>query len=262
MQLVLIGNFHRRYPLKSVRAFLITLLLSVYTLWAATVFVAACLVIFIPAALLLPTVALRRQAGNITIRVFLLLCGIRLSVNGLDNLPSGGCIVVANHSSYIDGPILGAVLPPRFCLVIKREANQIPVVGFFLRRIDHQFVERTNPRGAARDAQQMIQRLRQGEEVGIFAEGTFVAAPGILPFKPGAFIGAIRSHVPVIPAAIRGTRHIFPANSMLIRPGTIRIQLLPAISTELGEESVREASRRIAEQARSSIAAVVEEPLV
>lgn len=248
--------------MKLVGTLLSNLLLSVYTLWAALVFVAACLLIFIPAALLLPTVTMRRRAGNLTVRVFLLLSGMRISVSGLDNLPTGGCIVVANHSSYIDGPILGAVLPPRFCLVIKREANTIPVVGFFLRRIDHQFVERNKPRGAARDAQQMIQRLRQGEEVGIFAEGTFVAEPGILPFKPGAFIGAIRSQVPVIPTAIRGTRRIFPANTMLMRPGKIEIQLLPAISTELGEHSVRETSRRIAEQARTTIAAVIQEPLV
>lgn len=195
-------------------------------------------------------------------RITLFLAGIRLSVCGLENLPKNGCVVVANHSSYIDGPILGSVLPPRFCLVIKREANSIPVLGFFLRRIDHQFVERQQPRGAARDAQQMIQRLRRGEEVGIFAEGTFKAEPGLLPFKPGAFVGAIRSKVPVVPVAIQGTRGIWPAHTLLLRPGAIQVTVLPAISSELNGQSLRETSQIIAQQARESIAAVVKEPLV
>lgn len=218
-------------------------------------------IVFIPSALLLPSIAQRRQAGNLTVRISLFLAGIRLSVSGLENLPANGCIVVANHSSYIDGPVLGAVLPPRFCLVIKREADSIPVVGFFLRRIDHQFVERQSPRGAARDAQQMIQRLRNGEEVGIFAEGTFKKDAGLLPFKPGAFIGAIRSQVPVVPVAIHGTRHIFPAEAKLMRPGPIKITVLPAIPSQLNGQSLRETSQKIAEQARETIAATVKEPL-
>lgn len=237
-------------------------LLLIYTVWALLVFTLLCIGIFMPCALLLPRVTQRRQAGNLTLRIALKLAAIKLTAKGLEHLPSGGCVVVANHSSYLDGPILAAVLPPQFCLVIKREASNTPLVGFFLRRIDHQFVERHQPRGAARDAQQLIQRLRRGEEVGVFAEGTFVAQPGILPFKPGAFVGAVRAQVPVVPAAISGTRHIFPAGSLLLRPGKIEVTLLPPIYSNHAQLTVREASKQIAAEARQAIADVVKEPLV
>lgn len=194
--------------------------------------------------------------------------GMRLVITGLENLPSGGCVVVANHSSYLDGPILASALPTRFSLVIKREAENIPTVGFFLRRVDHLLVDRTNPRQAAKDAKQIVQRLADGEAVGIFAEGTFYAEPGIHAFKPGGFVAAVRSQRPVAPVVISGTRHILPEQRLTLRPGIVRIDVLPAIETALHARTSdavptsRQQANSVAEHARVAIAQRLQEPLV
>lgn len=229
------------------------------------------MLLFAPLALLLPTLHWRRQAGVITVRLAMWLCGMRLVITGLNNLPKGGCVVVANHSSYLDGPILASALPTRFCLVIKREAENIPAVGFFLRRVDHLLVERHNPRQAAKDAKKIVERLANGEAVGIFAEGTFHAAPGIHRFKPGGFVAAVRNQRPVVPVAIRGTRHILPDQRRTLRPGTVRIDVLPAIQTTIEvtptnasdtAPTSRQQANAVAEQARETIAHHIQEPLV
>ncbi len=195
--------------------------------------------------------------------LFTILCGIRLRVSGLDKLPKTGCVVVANHCSYLDGPLLAAVLPPRFSMVIKREAGDIPLAGFFLNRLQHILVERKQARRAAQDAQQIIDHLEAGEAVGIFAEGTFHAEAGVHRFKPSAFIGACRHQVAVVPIAISGTRHIWPDKRRSLRPGQVAIEVMTALDTsQYSADSERQQARAVAEAAREVIAAHIGEPLV
>lgn len=196
-------------------------------------------------------------------RLFTTLCGIRLTVSGLNQLPKTGCVVVANHCSYLDGPLLAMALPPHFSMVIKREAGDVPLVGFFLRRLQHILVERKQARRAAQDAQQIIDHLEAGEAVGIFAEGTFHAQPGVHRFKPSAFIGACRHQVAVVPIGIQGTRHIWPDKRRSLRPGLVQIHVMPAINTaDYAAESERQQARVVAEAAREVIAKQIGEPLV
>lgn len=239
------------------------IIFALYTLWAALAFLSFLILLFVPLALLLPNLHWRRRAGGITVKLFMLFSGMRLQVNGLQNLPSGGCVVVANHCSYLDGPILAAALPSHFSLVIKREAGNIPLVGFFLKRVDHLLVERRNPRQAARDAEKIIQRLTNGDAVGLFAEGTFHAEPGVHSFKPSGFVGATRNNLPVVPVAMQGTRHIWPEKRLTLRPGLVTITILPLLYPSSDDGlSPRQKSKLLAEQARAQIAAHIQEPLV
>ena len=52
-----------------------------------------------------------------------------MRAHGIERLPDGACIIVANHASYVDGPLLFACLPPRFGFVIKKEASRIPLAA-------------------------------------------------------------------------------------------------------------------------------------
>ena len=73
----------------------------------------ACLLsVAVLAAVLLPTTRLRRAASRRMARLFFALSGLSLSLAGEDRLPAGACVVVANHASYLDGPLLYAALPP------------------------------------------------------------------------------------------------------------------------------------------------------
>ena len=67
--------------------------------------------------------------------------------------------------------------------------------------------------------------LLGGKSLFVFPEGTFVAARGLLPFRLGAFCAAVETALPVVPVAIRGTRRIFPADTLLLRPGHITVTI-------------------------------------
>lgn len=206
---------------------------------------------------LLPGLSLRRQAARGAARGLLRLAGVRLQVEGLENLPTAGCIVAANHASYLDGIILTAALPARFSFVIKREITSVPVVGTLLRRLGSHFVDRSGSRHGASDASRMFRAARRGEALGIFPEGTFIAEPGLQPFRLGGFLAAARSNLPVVPVGIRGSRHILRAGSWALRRRAIRVSIG---APETAPSADRPGALILQERIRDHIAALSNEP--
>lgn len=190
-------------------------------------------------------------------RAVFILAGVKTTVNGSENLPDGNSVVVANHASYVDGPLLKAYLPPRFSFVIKGEMRDIPFVHFLLRRSGSRFVERHSHEGSARDARAIIKAAKSGQGLAVFPEGTFRLEPGVGRFRAGAFAAARQGDMPVVPVAISGTRHILPAGRFLPRPGPIVIDILPPIMPADPEFSD---GKRLAEAARQRVIATLGEP--
>jgi 1-acyl-sn-glycerol-3-phosphate acyltransferase len=188
-------------------------------------------VLVLPVLLLTPSLSRRRAQVSGLARLALRLAGMRLELHGLDQLPQP-CIVVANHSSYLDGVVLAATLPPCFSFVIKREMSAVPLAGTLLRRIGAEFVERGDRIRGARDARRLLRNAAVGHSLVFFPEGTFSSDVGLLRFHIGAFAAAVRANLPVVPVAIRGTRHCLPPASPWPRPGTIRIEALAALPAQ------------------------------
>ncbi|HET7921718.1 MAG TPA: lysophospholipid acyltransferase family protein [Gammaproteobacteria bacterium] len=197
--------------------------------WLAALLFAA------PAAMLvicLPGRARRRRLARASARLLYRLMGVPIAVSGLENLPAGACIVAANHASYLDGPLLTAVLPARFGFVIKREIIRTPLAGRLVARLGSEFVDRFDRHAARGDANRLIQLARNGASLGVFPEGTFKAEPGLRAFHLGAFMAATRAGIPVVPVAIRGTRGILPADTLRPRAGHISVRILPPLSAD------------------------------
>ncbi len=74
-------------------------------------------------------------------------------------------------------------------------------------------------------AKDVIAALANGESMFVFPEGTFVRAPGLLPFRLGAFRAAAETGYPVVPLALAGTRQILPADTLLMRHGHITVTI-------------------------------------
>jgi 1-acyl-sn-glycerol-3-phosphate acyltransferase len=197
-------------------------------------------------ALLLPAMRWRRWSTRWLARVWLALAGLRLRVDGLEHLPAGSCVLVANHSSYLDGVVMTAALPPRFSFVIKREATDMPVMGFLLRRIGSEFVDRHSAGGRQRGARRVMQRAGQGHSLVFFPEGTFDSIVGLKRFHIGAFVAAARGGVPLVPAVILGARRLMPNGAIVPMPGTIRIEFMPSIDSDGREpDELRDAARDV-----------------
>ena len=195
-------------------------------------------------ALLVPSLPWRRSSTRWLARLWLALACLRLRVDGLENLPEGSCVLVANHSSYLDGVVMTAALPPRFSFVIKREATDMPVMGFLLRRIGSEFVDRHSAGGRQRGARRVMQRAGLGHSLVFFPEGTFDSVVGLKRFHIGAFVAAARGGVPLVPAVILGARRSMPNGAIVPMPGTIRVEILPSIDGDGREpDELRDTAR-------------------
>ncbi len=207
--------------------------------------------------IVVPGAERRRRLATGAAKATFVMAGVRVIVRGIDNLPADSCIVVANHSSNLDGFLLKGYLPPRFSFVIKGEMRDIPVVHFLLRRSGSKFVERNEISGSSRDARQIVKAAVGGQSLAFFPEGTFIKQPGIGRFRAGAFVAAVKGGLPVVPVAISGARDMLPSGRVLPRRTDLTIDILPAIAP--GDEGFGD-SKTLSELARQSILAVLDEP--
>jgi acyl carrier protein len=159
-------------------------------------------------------------------RFALAICGLRPHVAGLEHLQGlGSCVLVANHASYIDSIVLMATIPVEFHFIAKRALSDYPLIGTVIRKAEHITIEKAGLSDRLAGADEVAQRLRDGERLVIFPEGTFIRAPGLLPFRLGAFRAAVDSGRPIVPVALAGTRRALPEGTWLFRPTPITVTI-------------------------------------
>ena len=167
-------------------------------------------------------------------RGILNVTGVRLSVEGLDNIPKEGpCVFVANHRSYYDIPLLLASLDKPYGILAKEELEKIPLLSRWMKLLGCVFVQRDDVRASVRALNDATAIVESGRSFIIFPEGTRYKGEegGAGEFKAGAFRIAIKTGVPVVPVAISGARGLFEAHGNRTTPGTVRIRVLPPIQT-------------------------------
>lgn len=169
------------------------------------------------------------------------------------------CVLVANHASKLDAIIVLAVLPLSFALVGKSELQHQAWLRWPLQRLGVLFVRRGGLKRGPSDTERAIERLRAGDNLLFFPEGTFGDGPGLLPFHHGAFVAAVSVGAPVVPLAIRGTRTVLPDLGCLPRRGPIAVEIGNAIDPPEGADAATRSDTLLAE-ARAFIAARCGEP--
>jgi lyso-ornithine lipid O-acyltransferase len=131
-------------------------------------------------------------------RLLIRILGFHVRVHGV-MASTPPVLFVANHSSYLDIPVLGAIIPAAF--VAKSEVRHWPLFGHLARLQHTVFVERRSSRtGAHRD--EMRARLDGGQNLILFAEGTSSDGMRVLPFKSSLF-GALENKASPSPASIQ-----------------------------------------------------------
>ncbi len=194
------------------------------------------------------------------VRLYMLLAGIRLIVRGLDKLPAGRAVLIAaNHSSYFDAPVALTALPGRHSFVAKGELQNHWVPRVLLKRLTTIFVTRFDARRGVADTNRIAQTVKGGRSVVSFPEGTLSRMAGLLPFRLGIFMVAVRTNAAVVPVAIRGTRHALRDGTWVPRPGTIEVDVLDPIEPPVDQEEWQ-AAVTMRDAARAAILAEVGEP--
>lgn len=192
-----------------------------YALWARLM-----LGLFAPPGwalvMLLPSTASRWRALRGTLQLLRRCCGVPLRIRGLaaENWPAH-CIVVANHASYLDVVAMIAALPQPVSFVAKGELRESTLARVFLERLGVQFVERFDQQQSIEDSRRLIDLAQRGQPLMYFPEGTFTRAPGLLPFRMGAFIAAAEAGVPVLPISIRGSRNLLRGDEWMVHRSAV-----------------------------------------
>lgn len=156
-------------------------------------------------------------------RLFLKLTGTVPEVTAEADVPGRDCIVVANHSSYLDSLVLSAALPGSLTFVAKEELARQRIAGPFLRRLGTIFVRRTGVADSVEDTAILMDTVRRGERVVTFPEASLTRMPGLFPFRLGAFLAAAQTGKPVLPVVLRGTRTVLRGEQWFPRHGHIRV---------------------------------------
>ena len=199
-----------------------------YAAWWWTV-MGTCFALGWPAVMLLPRRQWRWKALHWLSGAALFAMGIPLAVSGIARIPRDRAIVMFNHSSYIDGLVVVAVLPHAPTFVAKQELAGQFFAGNVLRRLGALFVERYDLSGGLADTAAATKVAREGRLLLIFPEGTFTRRPGLLEFHLAPFKIACDADLPVIPGVIRGTRSILRSDQWFPRRGAASVDIAEPI---------------------------------
>jgi len=167
--------------------------------------------------------------------------GIKVRVHGLEGSEmSGPHIFASNHVSWFDVPALARALP-RYKFVAKAELFKIRIFGKAMRAAGMVEIQRDNRKAAFGAYDVAAERIKQGNSVVVFPEGTRGHAYPLRPFKKGPFVLAIAAGVPIVPVIVHGTIEIMKKGSVWAHPGTIDVHLLEPVSTTGVDYDHREA---------------------
>ncbi len=228
----------------------------IYGVWAAAMIAWLC-AIAVVLGRLCPRGRASRRLTQLEARIALGLAGLYPRRSGLEHIPPGAAILVANHCGYLDFLICAATLPPDIRFVIKGELRDNPWVGPVLERVGHVFIDRHSTAKSLADLEAVVALLAAGERVMLYPEGTFCADVGMRPFKLGAFRLASETGAPVVPIAIRGSRKALRDGTWLPRHEAIAVEVLAPLRPE-GREIADLV--RLRDRSADAIAARIDEP--
>jgi len=163
------------------------------------------------------------------VRSGLRIAGVRVRVEGLENIPPGVCIFAANHVSNMDPLAFVPAIPRRVSLLAKDEIFRIPILSKAMRLAKLIPVDRADKEAAASSVDIAVQYLKEGLSFAVYPEGTRSRDGRLLPFKKGTFVMAIEAGVPVVPVSIAGAQTLMRKGDWTVHPGEVIVRFGRAV---------------------------------
>jgi 1-acyl-sn-glycerol-3-phosphate acyltransferase len=184
------------------------------------------------ASLFAKTGRTQHRIAQVWARTCLRISGARLTIRGAENLNNHPVAVyAANHTSYMDAPVIFASLPFQFRILAKRELWSMPFIGWYLNRSGQIPVDADNPRATLSSLSAGVKALRAGMPLFVFPEGSRTPDGELQTFLAGAAYLAIRAQVPVVPIALSGVYDLLPLHARHFYPCEMTITIGEPIST-------------------------------
>jgi 1-acyl-sn-glycerol-3-phosphate acyltransferase len=210
---------------------------KIYILWVLFVFTFF-MIVYLP-GILIPFL-IGEKYGTISYQflklwswTFSKLNFIPYEISGKENIrPGQAYVYVSNHGSYLDIPGVCLTVPTQIRPLAKKELRKIPIFGWIASNASI-IVDRSSHSSRTKSMDHLKAVLKRGISILIFPEGTQNRSQEVLqPFYDGAFRIAIETQQPVLPMVIVGAGKLMPPKQFTIKPGKIRIRVLPEIPTE------------------------------
>lgn len=142
-----------------------------------------------------------------------------LTVIGRENLLKHSVAVyAANHTSYMDTPVIFSSLPFQFRILARKDLWQIPFIGWHLNRSGQIPIDMENPRASIASLSGGVRALKSGMPLFVFPEGGRTRTGDISDFLGGAAYLAIRAQVPLVPMALIGVYELLPIHTRHFYP--------------------------------------------
>lgn len=176
--------------------------------------------------------------------------GVTVEIHGAENFTGVPAVIVANHQSDFDIPIMLASMDKPYGMVAKMSIKKIPLVRTWMDYIGCTFIDRSDARQSIKALNESGNQITLGRSIVIFPEGTRSKSDEMAEFGSGAFKVAFKHKAPIIPVCIDGSYRIMEANNgKWIKPGHVIVTVLPAIETADMERSEQKTiDKRIREE--------------
>lgn len=146
----------------------------------------------------------------------------RTRIEHVDRIPAVGPVILAsNHASLADPPLIGGSVPRAVSFLARDTLFQIPVLGWYIRKLNAVPVNREGGGGAGLKA--ILDRLHGGAAILLFPEGTRTSDGGLRPARSGIGLTVIKSGAPVVPIRLHGTYEAWGRHQRFPGPGRFRV---------------------------------------
>lgn len=210
----------------------------IFALWAAIVFIASLLVVFIPIWLTKIWPEPKRtiqvfKIFRVWMKFFFVFSGVRRIFKGKENFKKGeNYVVVCNHNSFMDVPLSSPGIPGPNKTIAKDEMAKIPLFGMIYKR-GSVLVNRKSEESRRNSFSKMKEVLDLGLHMCIYPEGTRnKTSQPLQRFHDGAFKLAIETQKAIIPSLIFYTGKVLPRKVFFFWPHKVEMHFLPAVSVE------------------------------
>jgi 1-acyl-sn-glycerol-3-phosphate acyltransferase len=168
-------------------------------------------------------------AGVKGVLFFVRAVGVRIRVRGLERIPRGVCLFVANHTSSADAPAVVGAIPRRIAILLKESLFKWPIAGQAFTLAHFIPVNRGTRDSAITSVEKATEALKAGQSFLIYPEGTRSPDGRLQDFKKGAVVMAITAGVPIVPMVCSGAHRVMEKRSLVIHPGEILVEFLQPI---------------------------------
>lgn len=186
------------------------------------------------------------------LKVIGFISGVKLEVNGLDNIPDDQAVLfVGNHISFFDIIVTYPLMKRPTGYIAKKEIKKVPFLSWWMYFVNCIFLDRKDPRQGLKSVLEASEKIKNGTSIFLFPEGTRSKDGKLAEFKDGGFKIATKAKAPIIPIGIQGTSDILENHFPIIKSGKVIVNFgKPVYTSEMSKAEQKSLPDLVREQVK------------